>query len=67
MNKKSIVFLGCLVLIAFLASSAGIAEAKSYVRGYSRGKSYVRPHIRYKADGYRFNNYQYRPDRGYHR
>lgn len=42
-------------------------EAKSYVRSYMRGTSSVRSYIRYKADGYKFNNYQYRLDRGYRR
>lgn len=43
------------------------AEAKSYVRSYMRSGTKVRSYIRYKADGYRFNNYQFRYDRGYRR
>lgn len=43
-------------------------EAKSYIKSYSRKSgTKVRSYIRYKADGYKFNNYMYRSDRGYRR
>ena len=63
MKYVFIVVLGALVFI-FAPKQA---EAKSYVRSYTRGGSSVRSYVRYKADGYKFNNYQYRFDRGYHR
>lgn len=44
------------------------AEAKTRVKSYTRSSgTSVRSYTRYKADGYKFNNYQYRPDRGYRR
>lgn len=61
----------CLVLILTLLALSLIApkdrvEAKSYIRSYTRSSgTSVRSYIRYKADGYGFNNYMYRPDRGY--
>lgn len=43
-------------------------EAKSYIKSYKRSSGMsVRSYTRYKADGYKFNNYVYRPDRGYRR
>lgn len=42
------------------------AEAKSFIKSYTRSSgTSVRSYTRYKADGYKFNNYSYRPDRGY--
>lgn len=56
-----------LILLTFLLLvPKDKAEAKSYIRSYTRSSgTSVRSYIRYKADGYGFNNYMYRPDRGY--
>ena len=56
-----------LMVLAGLSLTPKHVEAKSYVRSYTRGGSSVRSYIRYKADGYKFNNYQFRYDRGYRR
>lgn len=64
MNKLLIILV--LMIIAF-SFPLNRTEAKSYIKSYSRGNSNVRGHIRYKADRYKFNNYMYRPDRGYRR
>lgn len=56
------------ILIASLFSLVGVyeVEAKSYIKSYYRSSgTKVRSYVRYKADGYKFNNYVYRPDRGY--
>lgn len=65
-------FITFLIIFIVLAISAGFnaptTEAKSYIKSYYRSSgTSVRSHIRYKADGYKFNNYMYRPDRGYRR
>jgi hypothetical protein len=56
------------IILISLVLTLGISnyvDAKSYIKSYKRGSSTVRSYIRYKADGYKFNNYMYRPDRGY--
>lgn len=60
-------FLVAIVILAGLSLVPTRVEAKSYVRSYMRGGSSARSHVRYKADGYKFNNYQFRYDRGYRR
>jgi hypothetical protein len=67
--KKSItwglVIVGGLILGLGLTSSV---QAKSSIKSYYHSSgTQVRSYTRYKADGYKFNNYQYRPDRGYKR
>ena len=63
---KIIVFL--LSLFVLLGIATTTVEAKSYIRSYSRSSGVrVRSYTRYKADGYKFNNYVYRSDRGYRR
>jgi len=59
-------FIAVLGMLGFMFMPNQV-EAKSYVRSYVRGGSSVRSYVRYKADGYKFNNYQYRFDRGYQR
>lgn len=55
-------------LFAMVPLVSDRVEAKSYIKSYYRSSgTRVRSYIRYKADGYRFNNYMYRPDRGYRR
>ena len=64
------IFLGLYVVIFGILSLglAGNVEAKSYIKSYYRSSGVkVRSYTRYKADGYKFNNYIYRPDRGYRR
>jgi hypothetical protein len=64
------IVLGSLVLIFSIValSLAPYAEAKSTIKSYKRSSGItVRSYTRYKADGYKFNNYSYRPDRGYRR
>jgi len=58
-----------IVFFSFLfLFSANSIEAKSYIKSYKRSSgTTVRSYTRYKADGYKFNNYVYRPDRGYRR
>lgn len=52
----------------FALSSNHQVEAKSYIKSYTRSSGVkVNSYTRYKADGYKFNNYSYRPDRGYRR
>jgi len=47
-------------------SNSNKVEAKSYIRSYTRSSGIkVKSYTRYKADGYKFNNYVYRSDRGY--
>lgn len=64
------IFFGILVII-FVVSVFGAphsVDAKSYIKSYHRSSgTKVRSYTRYKADGYKFNNYVYRPDRGYRR
>lgn len=64
------IFLSLLVVILGVLSLGfvGNVEAKSYIKSYSRSSGVkVRSYTRYKADGYKFNNYSHRPDRGYKR
>lgn len=62
---KKILTTGLFILI-LSSSIASPAEAKSTIKGYRRSSGVsVRSYTRYKADGYKFNNYVYRPDRGY--
>lgn len=60
-----------LVLVALVSCfviGVKTTQAKSRVSGYARSSGVsVRSYTRYKADGYKFNNYVYRPDRGYKR
>jgi len=69
--KKFIFFF--IIILIFIASSFTLFHpqsvfAKSRISSYYRSSgTRVRSYIRYKADGYKFNNYVYRPDRGYHR
>lgn len=63
---KFIIFLLSILSIATIYSFSNKVEAKSYIRSYTRSSGInVRPYTRYKADGYKFNNYVYRSDRGY--
>lgn len=65
---KYIVFIFTISLALFLFIAPNSVEAKSYIKSYSRSSGVkVKSYIRYKADGYKFNNYVYRPDRGYRR
>jgi hypothetical protein len=67
MKKLSFLIIFLLLAVSF-AFYPRTAEAKSYIKSYKRSSgTSVRPHVRYKADGYKFNNYKYRPDRGYRR
>lgn len=64
--KKIILGLLIVVFGVSLLGLVGSAEAKSYIKSYYRSSgTKVRSYVRYKADGYKFNNYVYRPDRGY--
>ncbi len=59
--------IGLFLFVACSLNSKSV-EAKSYIRSYYRSSgTSVRGYIRYKADGYKFNNYVFRPDRGYRR
>jgi len=63
---KKLNFLFILIFVFMLLVTLSKAEAKSTVKSYSRSSGVkVKPYVRYKADGYKFNNYSYRPDRGY--
>ncbi len=65
--KKTII-ISTLAFSFFVLAISSIAEAKSYIKSYTRSSNVkVSSYIRYKADGYKFNNYSYRPDRGYRR
>lgn len=65
---KLIVICTLALVFGFICfGNSGVVEAKSYIRSYNRGGNTVKSHVRYKADGYKFNNYRYRPDRGYGR
>lgn len=64
--KKLFLGLAAFIAGAVLLVLPHAAEAKSYIKSYNRSSGVrVESHIRYKADGYKFNNYSYRPDRGY--
>lgn len=68
MKKHTLLILALFIVASLFPFFTQKVEAKSYIRSYSRSSGIkVRSYIRYKADGYKFNNYQYRPDRGYRR
>lgn len=66
MKITFILFTSLLFTLLFLLPKT--TYAKSYIKSYRRSSgTSVRSYTRYKADGYKFNNYQYGPDRGYRR
>lgn len=65
--NKYLIFL-IFVMVSVFIMGTRTTEAKSYIKSYSRSSGIkVKSYVRYKADGYRFNNYVYGPDRGYRR
>lgn len=65
---KYLIFIITLFGVFILSSTSTKVEAKSYIKSYTRSSGIkVSSYTRYKADGYKFNNYVYRPDRGYRR